>query len=83
MTIHQAKGLEFPVVVVPDLVRNVSGSKDELAFDPELGPLVRRVRESNVRVRAASICIDFASGKRKPTRRFGCCTWPRRGPRTI
>src|SRR5262249_25142588 len=40
MTIHQAKGLEFPVVVVPDLARNPGGPNSSWAFDPELGPLV-------------------------------------------
>ncbi len=41
MTIHQAKGLEFPVVVVPDLVRKKQASRDSVAFTPELGPMVK------------------------------------------
>jgi len=41
MSIHQAKGLEFPVVVVPDLSRSAGGMKSAVAFDRELGPLVR------------------------------------------
>ncbi|HVU87949.1 MAG TPA: UvrD-helicase domain-containing protein [Pirellulales bacterium] len=41
MTIHQAKGLEFPIVVVPDLMRSQNGSPVIAAFDPRLGPLVR------------------------------------------
>ena len=41
MTIHQAKGLEFPVVVVPDLARSLGGSRGTLVFDRALGPLVR------------------------------------------
>ena len=41
MTIHQSKGLEFPLVVVPDLTRQPGGPKHSLAYDPELGPLVR------------------------------------------
>ncbi len=39
MTIHQAKGLEFPVVIVADLERGKRSSSDVFAFDPLLGPL--------------------------------------------
>ncbi len=40
MTIHYAKGLEFPLVVVPDLDRpNHHGSRDPV-FDQQLGPLI-------------------------------------------
>jgi ATP-dependent helicase/nuclease subunit A len=41
MTIHQAKGLEFPIVVVADLDRDVPIARDWVAFHPELGPLVK------------------------------------------
>jgi ATP-dependent helicase/nuclease subunit A len=41
MTIHQAKGLEFPIVVVPDLDRDVPISRDAVAFHPDLGLLSR------------------------------------------
>lgn len=41
MSIHQAKGLEFPIVVVPDLNRAANRSTGTVAFDPELGLLVR------------------------------------------
>jgi ATP-dependent helicase/nuclease subunit A len=40
MSIHKSKGLEFPVVVVPDLERRGRASTTSVAFDPELGPLV-------------------------------------------
>jgi ATP-dependent helicase/nuclease subunit A len=40
MTIHQSKGLEFPIVVVPDLQRKTNDRKGRGAFDPRLGPLV-------------------------------------------
>src|SRR5690606_26743224 len=40
MTIHQSKGLEFPVVVVPDLGRRPPNASNRVAFDPQLGPLV-------------------------------------------
>ncbi len=41
MTIHQAKGLEFPVVVVPDIARPQRGPGASAAFTPELGPMVK------------------------------------------
>jgi len=40
MSVHQAKGLEFPIVVVPDLDRKRPGDLKRVAFDAELGPLV-------------------------------------------
>jgi ATP-dependent helicase/nuclease subunit A len=40
MTIHQAKGLEFPIVVVPDMDRKLNSRGSRIRFDPELGPLV-------------------------------------------
>lgn len=40
MTIHQAKGLEFPVVFVPDLSRPLNPQKPAAAFHPKLGPLL-------------------------------------------
>lgn len=39
MTIHQSKGLEFPIVVVPDLQRS-SRSNTGVVFSSQLGPLV-------------------------------------------
>src|SRR5262249_34056525 len=41
MSIDQAKGLEFPIVVVPDLNRRPPARSEGIAFHPELGPLVR------------------------------------------
>ena len=41
MTIHAAKGLEFPLVVVPDLNRPNNRDSSQPVFDEELGPLVR------------------------------------------
>jgi ATP-dependent helicase/nuclease subunit A len=40
MTIHQAKGLEFPVVVIPDLDRQRRGPVGKVAFTRELGPMI-------------------------------------------
>jgi ATP-dependent helicase/nuclease subunit A len=45
MSIHQAKGLEFPIVVVPDLDRKRPGELKRVAFDADLGPLVNPVVE--------------------------------------
>ena len=41
MSIHQSKGLEFPVVVVPDLDRLQRGPGGKVAFTPRLGPLLK------------------------------------------
>ncbi|MGP0062547.1 MAG: 3'-5' exonuclease [Isosphaeraceae bacterium] len=41
MSIHQAKGLEFPIVVLPDLARASSGRSPLVAFHPDLGLVVR------------------------------------------
>jgi ATP-dependent helicase/nuclease subunit A len=41
MTIHQAKGLEFPVVFVPDIGRKSNNTQNDAAYCDELGPLVR------------------------------------------
>ncbi|MBY0395030.1 MAG: UvrD-helicase domain-containing protein, partial [Thermoleophilia bacterium] len=41
MSIHQSKGLEFPIVVVPDLNRSGPSRHGLVAFDPDLGPLAR------------------------------------------
>ncbi|HUT10930.1 MAG TPA: UvrD-helicase domain-containing protein [Thermoguttaceae bacterium] len=41
MTIHQSKGLEFPVVVVPDVDRRAMGRTSAAAFTRELGPMVK------------------------------------------
>lgn len=47
MTIHQAKGLEFPVVVVPDLNRPEPANTDQVAFNPQLGVLVKPSAEES------------------------------------
>jgi len=45
MSIHQSKGLEFPIVVVPDMERASHGQNAAVEFTPELGPLVRLPKE--------------------------------------
>lgn len=37
MTIHGAKGLEWPVVIIPDLARSINRSCGQILFDPALG----------------------------------------------
>jgi ATP-dependent helicase/nuclease subunit A len=44
MTVHKAKGLEFPVVVIADAARTVGGRAPPILISPELGVLLR-VRE--------------------------------------
>ena len=41
MSIHQSKGLEFPVVVVVDARSAAARSDGAVAFTPQLGPMVR------------------------------------------
>ncbi|MCC7086503.1 MAG: UvrD-helicase domain-containing protein [Pirellulales bacterium] len=41
MTIHQSKGLEFPVVFVPDMDRATFGADRGAVWNPQLGPLVK------------------------------------------
>jgi ATP-dependent helicase/nuclease subunit A len=41
MTVHKAKGLEFAVVILPDLDRKVDGARGSLALHPELGPVLK------------------------------------------
>lgn len=41
MTIHQSKGLEFPVVFLPDLQRRENSDRGMVAFHETLGPLVK------------------------------------------
>jgi ATP-dependent helicase/nuclease subunit A len=53
MTIHQAKGLEFPVVIVPDVGWTMQGGQDAVAFDPDLGPLVKLPKDHP---QAAALC---------------------------
>ncbi len=51
MSIHQAKGLEFPIVVLPDLARSASSRSPLVALHPELG-LVARPAEASPRTTA-------------------------------
>ncbi|MEM7496023.1 MAG: ATP-dependent helicase, partial [Myxococcota bacterium] len=55
MTIHQAKGLEFPVVVLTDTLSSSPSEADDALFDPDVGLAV------SVRARPIAAC----SPKRK------------------
>ncbi len=48
MSIHQSKGLEFPVVAVPDMNATHRGDHAQFAFDAALGPLVRAKRDDGL-----------------------------------
>ena len=63
MTIHRAKGLEFPLVVVPDLDRPPKLTGPAAALDPELGPLVR-LPEDDDREKSATGMSLFAARER-------------------
>ncbi len=40
MTVHQSKGLEFPIVIVADVNRSQNSSTDRAVLSPQLGPLL-------------------------------------------
>src|SRR5262249_37377420 len=48
MSIHQSKGLEFPIVVVPDLDRHSPQTRDRAAFHPHPGPAVKPPDDGDV-----------------------------------
>ncbi len=41
MTVHQSKGLEFPVVVAADINRPLRGNSKHAVLSPQLGPLLQ------------------------------------------
>jgi ATP-dependent helicase/nuclease subunit A len=49
MTVHQAKGLEFPVVILPDLNKNVGARTSSLGFDRELGLVLKPRPDAGVK----------------------------------
>jgi len=63
MTIHQSKGLEFPVVFVADMSAGIPSDASDLLFDEELGLAL------NYRGRPISVCAPEGEwAERFPTR---------------
>ncbi len=46
MTVHASKGLEFPIVCLPQLERSVQGDKGSIRFHPELGIVMNLEEEA-------------------------------------
>jgi len=70
MTIHQAKGLEFPVAVVPDLARTMSYHTPPVVFSDALGPLVAPVGEPANPVRLWHLGKEREENERESDRLF-------------
>lgn len=59
MTVHASKGLEFPIVVLPDLNRKKQVDRTQATFDPRLGPLVKEPKDSANRKDEQPVGLDF------------------------
>ncbi len=67
MTVHASKGLEFPIVVLPDLNQKVRADPTQATFDPRLGPLVKPPAESQRDSdKAPPVGLDFWKAAQKP-----------------
>ena len=76
MTIHQAKGLEFPVVFVADIGRQVQHRDNAAVWHPELGPLVKVSRRGEKGAAISGLDLHQAtSAAEDRAERFGCSTW--------
>ncbi len=64
MTIHKAKGLEFPVVFVPDLHRRFRPETDPLLFSDELG-LGLKVPEAGGDLAPTSVHAEIAAREKR------------------
>lgn len=58
MTIHAAKGLEWPVVVVPDLTRSMPHNAEPVYFDPELGVALKLKDEDGETQPVLYVCLE-------------------------
>jgi ATP-dependent helicase/nuclease subunit A len=63
MTIHRAKGLEFPLVVIPDLDRPANLKTPIAVLDAQLGPLVPRPSDDDREPSAGGMTIFAAREK--------------------
>jgi ATP-dependent helicase/nuclease subunit A len=67
MTVHASKGLEFPIVVLPDLNRKTRGDTTMAVFDKQLGPLVKPIsRPEDDDKKGPPIGLDFWKAAEKP-----------------
>jgi ATP-dependent helicase/nuclease subunit A len=53
MTIHSSKGLEWSVVIVPDLTRQQQNSTSSILFDPQLGVATKHEDENGEKQKSA------------------------------
>lgn len=67
MTVHASKGLEFPIVVLPDLNRKTRSDTTMAVFDKQLGPLVKPIsRPEDDDKKGPPIGLDFWKAAEKP-----------------
>ena len=57
MTIHAAKGLEWPIVVVPDLTRGSVNDSALVYFDPELGVALKLEDDDGAKQKSALLTL--------------------------
>ena len=57
MTIHAAKGLEWPIVVVPDLTRGSVNDSASVYFDPELGVALKLEDDDGAKQKSALLTL--------------------------
>ena len=80
MTIHQAKGLEFPFVVVPDLDRQPTPGWRRRRARRRARPARAVARRRRPRRRHTGMtCSPRRAARPKPRNANGCCTSPARG----
>lgn len=53
MTIHASKGLEWPIVIVPDLSRSLSSDASAVRFNPDLGLAIKLEDDEGERQKSA------------------------------
>jgi ATP-dependent helicase/nuclease subunit A len=82
MTIHQAKGLEFPVVIIPDLHREANRREAAFILDRHKGMTVRVPDGRGRSVRGpCSMSWASATAGAKNSRACVSCTSPPPGPK--